>query len=97
MADADPDGLLWLGRSGYGVAGIDRETFEVVHEYNTPTSYGISIDYYGFVWAVDQNGAHRVDPETGDVMTYNGLNGAYTYSDMTGYALSVVGGFPPQG
>lgn len=43
------------------------------------------------------NGAYRVDPENGDVTSYTGLVGAYTYSDMTGYALSVVGGFPPQG
>lgn len=97
MADADPDGLLWVGQSGFGVAGIDRETFEVVHEWPTPDSYGISIDYYGYVWAVNGNGAYRVDPENGDVTSYTGLVGAYTYSDMTGYALSVVGGFPPQG
>ena len=42
-------------------------------------------------------GIHRVDPENCDVTAYTGLVGAYTYSDMTGYALSVVGGFPPQG
>lgn len=35
---------------------------------------------------------HRADPATGTVDTYPGLFGAYTYSDMTGHALSTVGG-----
>jgi hypothetical protein len=95
MADSDPDGLLWMGSSG--LLGIDRETFEVVHQYPTPSSYGVSIDFYGYVWAVNGNGAHRVDPATGQVTSYNGLSGAYTYSDMTGYALNTVGGGTPSG
>ena len=95
MADNDPDGLLWLG--GNGALGIDRETFEVVHQWPTGSSYGISVDFYGYVWTVNGNGAHRVDPETGDVTSYTGLVGAYTYSDMTGYALSTVGGGAPSG
>ena len=92
MADADPNGLLWMGSSGTGLTGIDRETFAIVHEWPTPTTYGVSIDFFGFVWAVNGNGAHRVDPDTGVVTSYNGLTGAYTYSDMTGYALNTVGG-----
>jgi hypothetical protein len=95
MADAEPGGLLWMGSQG--LLGIDRETFEVVHMWPTPSSYGVSIDFYGYVWAVNGNGAHRVDPETGEVTSYNGLNGAYTYSDMTGYALNTVGGGTPSG
>jgi len=95
MADSDPDGLLWLG--GNGLIGLDRDTFAIVHTWPTPTSYGVSIDYQGFVWAVNGNGAHRVDPESGAVTSYNGLVGAYTYSDMTGYALNTVGGGAPSG
>ncbi|MFO7563414.1 MAG: hypothetical protein R6X02_12285 [Enhygromyxa sp.] len=33
----------------------------------------------------------KVDPETGEYWVYGGLVGAYTYSDMTGYALSNAG------
>lgn len=95
MADADPDGLLWVG--GSGVVGVDRDTFAVVSNWPTPTSYGVSIDFFGFIWAVNGNGAHRVDPATGDVTSYNGLVGAYTYSDMTGFALNTVGGGVPSG
>jgi hypothetical protein len=91
MADANEEGLLWLGSSGFGLRAIDRVTLQVVQEWPTQSSYGVSIDFQGYVWAVDGNGAHRVDPETGETLSYNGLVGAYTYSDMTGAALSAVG------
>jgi hypothetical protein len=91
MADGNEDGLLWLGASGLGLRAIDRVTMQIVHEWPTPSSYGVSVDFEGYVWAVNGNGAHKVDPETGQVLSYNGLIGAYTYSDMTGAALSAVG------
>jgi hypothetical protein len=90
MADGEEEGLLWLGAGG-GVRGLDRVTMEILYEWPTPSSYGVSVDFAGFVWAVDGSGAHKVDPETGQVLSYNGLVGAYTYSDMTGAALSAVG------
>jgi hypothetical protein len=91
MADAEEEGLLWLGASGLGLRSVDRVTLQVVNEWPTPSSYGVSIDFEGYVWAVNGNGAHKVNPETGQVLSYNGLVGAYTYSDMTGAALSAVG------
>lgn len=95
MADDTPMGLLWMGVSGGGVRAIDRSTFAVIHDWPTPTAYGVSIDFFGHVWAVNGSGAHRVDPATGAVTSYNGLTGAYTYSDMTGYSLNTVGGGGP--
>ena len=32
-----------------------------------------------------------------EVTSYNGLTGPYTYSDMTGYALTYAGGGGPSG
>jgi hypothetical protein len=97
MAEAGADGLLWMA-NGSGVVGVNRETLQVEVTWPTPGSYGISIDYYGFVWAVASgSSAHRVDPDTGQVTSYNGLVGAYTYSDMTGYALTHAGGGAPSG
>jgi hypothetical protein len=55
----------------------------------------VAIDFDGFVWAVPRNGvnAYKVSPETDSVvLTVPGLVSAYTYSDMTGFALSGVGG-----
>jgi len=97
MADGAEGGLLWTS-AGSMIRGVNRETLAVEVEWPVPGSYGISIDYAGFVWAVAYNGgAHRVDPATGSVTSYNGLVGAYTYSDMTGAALSAVSGTAPTG
>ena len=56
------------------------------------TPVGVSIDFEGFVWVVDQNGtAYKVDPNTYQVvLTVAGLVGPYTYSDMTGAGLDLV-------
>ena len=55
-------------------------------------------DELGFynVWAVEQGDrASRVNPATNDTMTYDGLSGAYSYSDMTGFGLRHAGIAPP--
>jgi hypothetical protein len=91
MADANEDGLLWMS-SGQNVIGVNRDTLMVEKTWATGGTYGISIDFEGYVWAVAYGTtASKVDPETGQFWTYNGLVGAYTYSDMTGYALTNVG------
>jgi hypothetical protein len=91
MADAAEDGLLWVS-DGSGVIGVNRETLQIEKQWNAAGSYGISIDFEGYVWAVAYGStASKIDPETGQFWTYNGLVDAYTYSDMTGYALSNVG------
>jgi DNA-binding beta-propeller fold protein YncE len=91
MADAGDNGLLWMA-NGNGVIGVNRDTLVVEKEWPAAGSYGISIDFEGYVWAV-ANGSNvsKIDPDTGDYQVYGGLVGAYTYSDMTGYALSNAG------
>ena len=43
------------------------------------------------VWVVDQgNYAFKVDPDTLTYEFYDGLDSAYTYSDMTGWGLANV-------
>ena len=91
MADAAEGGLLWMS-NGSGVVGVNRDTLAVEKTCNGPGSYGVSIDFEGYVWAVAYgNTATKFDPETCQTWSYNGLVGAYTYSDMTGYALSNAG------
>ena len=54
---------------------------------------GISIDFEGNVWAVSYSAdAYHVNPTTMQIDTFTGLVGPYTYSDMTGFALSAAGG-----
>jgi hypothetical protein len=97
MAETGEDGLLWMAGGGQ-VIGIDRHLLTPVSSFNVPGAYGISIDYYGYVWTVaNGGGAHRIDKETAVVTSYNGLVGPYTYSDMTGYALTYAGGGMPSG
>lgn len=96
----DGMGRVWHGGYGNGVGGatmfgFDTETLELDLELSVPDyTHGISIDAQGHVWGVSfaGNQAYRVDPDSGDVETFSGLNGAYTYSDMTGVGLAGAGG-----
>jgi hypothetical protein len=95
----DGEGLLWRGAYGQ-IMAVDTETLAVVKQIPVTQPdddfiWGVAIDFDGFVWAVPRNGsrAYKVSPETDSVvLTVQGLVSAYTYSDMTGFALSGVGG-----
>ncbi|MFV8752679.1 hypothetical protein ACNOYE_19190 [Nannocystaceae bacterium ST9] len=97
---ADGEGRVWVGSyggMGTGVFAIDVETLQVLDFIAIPASVtkGVSIDFFGYVWVVDMaNSAYKVDPETHLYEVYDGLNEAYTYSDMTGAGLKNVA-FPP--
>jgi streptogramin lyase len=92
---SDANGILWHSRYPDGVlVGIDTDTVSIVQEWPIPAYvHGVSIDFAGKVWGVTfaSSQAYRLDPVTGQVDTYSGLVGAYTYSDMTGFALSSAG------
>lgn len=87
----DGAGLLYKATPG-GILAFDTGTLEIVRTYQMPQHiHGISVDFYGYVWGVSQGSeAYRLDPADGSFETVGGLVGAYTYSDMTGFALSQV-------
>jgi DNA-binding beta-propeller fold protein YncE len=90
----DGETTIWHG-SGNAMVGFDTETLDLIHTIPLPEYvHGISVDFAGMVWGVSFAGsnAYRADPETNAVDTFNQLVGAYTYSDMTGFALSSAGG-----
>jgi hypothetical protein len=97
----DGNGTIWVGGGGdAGMAGVhsfDEETLAMKQSIMVPDGVkGVSIDFDGYVWGVAKGDvASRVDPATGDIQTYRGLTGAYSYSDMTGYGLRVAGTAPP--
>ena len=70
----------------------ERDVDGVKQSYPLPQhAHGISVDFNGYVWAVTQGTeAYRLDPADGSFEVVKGLVGAYTYSDMTGFALSAV-------
>jgi hypothetical protein len=89
----DGNGTLWLANDP--MVGVDINSMAVVQTIDLPSYvHGISIDFYGYVWgpAIGNNEAYRVDPVTLTIDTVTGLNYPYTYSDMTGFALSNAGG-----
>jgi len=86
---------LWHSNPSGLLLGYDIESLDIVNMIQLPEYvHGISVDFQGNVWGVGftTNNAHRANPETGVVDTYSGLTQAYTYSDMTGFALSSAGG-----
>jgi len=89
---ADGNGTLWM--AGSALRGINQQTLAIDYTLAIPGSvHGVSVDFFGNIWGVAMgSNAYRVDPNTGIVDTFTGLVGAYTYSDMTGFALSNVGG-----
>ena len=93
----DGNGLLYRG-SYAQIHGIDTQTLEVVQTLDVGQPgddliWGVAIDYDGYVWGVPRNGsrAYKVDSDVNQIVqTVEGLVGAYTYSDMTGFALVSV-------
>ena len=93
---------MWVGIIG-GIQAIDVDTMAlldtVMFAGETIQSKGISVDVDGFIWAVpdSQTRAYKVDPDALTYDQFNGLVGAYTYSDMTGGAINSVACNPPAG
>ncbi len=82
MWAATQDGLVWH----------DLETLamgDAVPLPGTGAVKGVSVDVDGFVWAIRQGDprAFKIDPTTYEIEFYDGLDGPYTYSDMTGGGL----------
>lgn len=80
---------------GNGVGWVDMETLEVGDVVPLPISglyRGISVDIDGYIWAVRLGGseAFKIDPVDYTYEMVGGLNGPYTYSDITGGQISNV-------
>lgn len=97
----DGQNLLWRGAYGQ-IMAVDVNTLSVaktipVTQADDDFIWGVAVDFDGYIWAVPRNGsrAYKVDPNTDSVvLTVEGLVSAYTYSDMTGFALSGVDAIP---
>jgi streptogramin lyase len=97
----DLQGRIWAAGDG-GVVWVDMETLAIGDEVALPVTNqvkGVSVDIDGFIWAVAQDDprAFKIDPETYEYEIYDGLDGPYTYSDMTGGAVFNVTCNPPEG
>jgi hypothetical protein len=98
----DLQGRIWTATTA-GVGWIDMNTMQVGDTVTLPEGSGIyrgiAVDVDGYIWSILLGGttAHRIHPVTYEVETFTGLNGPYTYSDMSGGQLSNVTCNPPAG
>ncbi len=101
---SDGNGSIWVGGCSTGsVCRIDSESLECTQIMANNGSYGMAVDFDGYVWGIGmgQNNAAVIDPEDESVELvlndcaggggYYGGTGClvnpYTYSDMTGFQL----------
>jgi streptogramin lyase len=97
----DLQGRIWAAGQT-GVVWVDMETLVVGDEVALPGSgqvKGVSVDIDGYIWAIRQGdaNAYKIHPDTYAIDTFTGLDGPYTYSDMTGGAINNVTCNPPRG
>ncbi len=90
----DLKGRIWKATSG-GVGWVDAETMVVGDKVTLPIdglARGIGVDVDGYIWAVMLGGntAYRINPDTYEIASYDGLNAPYTYSDMGGGQINNV-------
>jgi DNA-binding beta-propeller fold protein YncE len=100
----DLQGRIWYADNDQNVGWVDMETLMLGDIVTLPAGSGwvvkgVSADIDGNIWAVRQGEtvAYKIDPDTYAVEIYDGLNGPYTYSDMTGGQLTNVTCNPPAG
>lgn len=94
----DANGNIWTGaisdqEADWNIVAVDIETMEVADTAQLPNLVaGISVDVHGYVWgnSFASDSAWRLDPQTDEIETVSGLNQAWGYSDMTGFALASV-------
>jgi sugar lactone lactonase YvrE len=88
----DSEGFVWTCSST--VARFDPTTLMETQVIPLPARVrGVSFDFEGNIWgpSINSNEAYRVNPVSLVTDTVTGFNYPYTYSDMTGFALSNAG------
>jgi len=90
----DGEGSVWAAVTSGDVIQVAEDDVSLVHQFHAGPAevVGVAIDFEGNVWAVSLGGnaALKIDPLTYDVESFPIGSGPYTYSDMTGYQLSIV-------
>ncbi len=72
----DDTGILWLAFTGYGLFGLDADTFEPQYHLNEDNLllsnivYGLKKDQQGGIWFSSHNGLHQYSPKTGQVYNF---------------------------
>jgi streptogramin lyase len=90
----DDLGSVWAAVTTGDVLRVSESDVTLVNQFHVGPEavVGVAIDFQHNVWAVSQGGnaALKIDPDTYEVESFRIGSGPYTYSDMTGYQLSIV-------
>ena len=72
----DDSGVLWLAFNGYGLFGIDADTFEPLYKLNDSNLllsnivYGLQKDDSGGIWFSSHAGLHRYEPASSQLQNF---------------------------
>ena len=72
----DDAGVLWLAFNGYGLFGIDADTFEVLYKLDDTNLllsnivYGLQKDHSGGIWFSSHAGLHRYEPASSKLQNF---------------------------
>ncbi len=93
----DQEGQAWIAANDpCGVVMVDTKTSALIYSQielqDCREPVGVSVDIDGQVWLPDfgGNSVYRLDPDELSTVRTVGLQGPYTYSDMTGAGLRLV-------
>ncbi len=97
----DGMGSVWAAVTTGEVLRVNESDVTLINRFPVHTGgshgdiVGVAIDFQGYVWAVAYNDsatgyAIKIDPATYETESFPIGRGPYTYSDMTGYQLSIV-------
>jgi hypothetical protein len=94
----DDRGSVWIAEHAGKVVRVseadpvDRDEVSVGDPDAVSPIVGVAVDFHGYVWAVSQGGntAIKIDPYTHEWESFPVGEGPNTYSDMTGYQLSIL-------
>jgi streptogramin lyase len=93
----DGEGRMWMNHWGQppAIYPIDKDTMVTGAPFlinqSTGSAKGVAVDKDGYIWSPNfDNNAYRIDPDDNIVDSVPGLDFPYTYSDMTGGALTGV-------
>tara|TARA_Y100000296_G_scaffold33156_1_gene38382 strand:+ start:1380 stop:5558 length:4179 start_codon:yes stop_codon:yes gene_type:complete len=72
----DDLGVLWLAHDGFGLIGVDADTFEPLYNLNDTNIllsnivYGLQKDENGNIWFSSHKGLHKYSPSSGTIKNF---------------------------
>lgn len=94
----DDNNILWISYSGYGLVGLDGDTFEQRYLFDKtnllPSNniYSLQLDSAGDIWISSHHGLLKFDPESKTLQRYGYIHGLVNEEFNQGANLRLVDG-----